>query len=195
MPHQCLKCGTVFEEGSAQLLKGCPDCGGNRFFFTKEALNEKQRTEIIKDGILQTYLHNTSSAKKYKTKTTANAGLIAPYPINIILQQGNQNKEEIIKEMKSGIYITNVWYTRFQNYMSGDFSTIPRDGIFLIQNGNIVKSIKDIRISDNLQRILENVINISNKPEWIIWWGLDFQIPIFTPYVLVKDVNITQSTM
>ena len=46
MPHQCLKCGLVFEEGSAQLLKGCPDCGGNRFFFTKEPLNETQRNEI-----------------------------------------------------------------------------------------------------------------------------------------------------
>ena len=36
MPHQCLKCGKIFEEGSTQLLKGCPDCDGNRFFFTKE---------------------------------------------------------------------------------------------------------------------------------------------------------------
>jgi hypothetical protein len=49
MPHQCLKCGKVFQEGSAQLLKGCPDCGGNRFFFTKEPLNEKQRQEITKE--------------------------------------------------------------------------------------------------------------------------------------------------
>lgn len=44
MPHQCLKCGHVFEEGSSQLLKGCPECGGNRFFFTKQPLDEKQRT-------------------------------------------------------------------------------------------------------------------------------------------------------
>jgi len=43
MPHQCLKCGLVFEEGSAQLLKGCPECGGNRFFFTKKPLNEAER--------------------------------------------------------------------------------------------------------------------------------------------------------
>ena len=43
MPHQCLKCGRIFEEGSSQLLKGCPDCGGNRFFFTKEPLNEVER--------------------------------------------------------------------------------------------------------------------------------------------------------
>jgi len=43
MPHQCLKCGHVFEEGSSQLLKGCPDCGGNRFFFTKQPLDDKER--------------------------------------------------------------------------------------------------------------------------------------------------------
>jgi len=48
MPHQCLKCGHVFEEGSIQLLKGCPDCGGTRFFFTKEPLDEEQR-KIIRE--------------------------------------------------------------------------------------------------------------------------------------------------
>jgi len=49
MPHQCLKCGRVFEEGSAELLKGCPDCGGNRFFYTKKPLDEKQREAITKE--------------------------------------------------------------------------------------------------------------------------------------------------
>ena len=49
MPHQCLKCGKIFEEGSAQLLKGCPDCSGNRFFFTKEPLDENQRAAITKE--------------------------------------------------------------------------------------------------------------------------------------------------
>jgi len=46
MPHQCLKCGRIFEEGSSQLLKGCSDCGGNRFFFTKEPLTEEERKVI-----------------------------------------------------------------------------------------------------------------------------------------------------
>lgn len=49
MPHQCLKCGHIFEEGSSQLLKGCPACGGNRFFFTKQPLNEKEREIISKE--------------------------------------------------------------------------------------------------------------------------------------------------
>ena len=49
MPHQCLKCGKIFEEGSSQLLKGCPDCGGNRFFFTKEPLSEKDRNSLMEE--------------------------------------------------------------------------------------------------------------------------------------------------
>lgn len=43
MSHQCLKCGKLFDQGSYQLLRGCPDCGGNRFFFTKEPLNNEAR--------------------------------------------------------------------------------------------------------------------------------------------------------
>jgi len=46
MPHQCLKCGKVFDEGSSQLLKGCTECGGNRFFFTKQPLSEQERLKI-----------------------------------------------------------------------------------------------------------------------------------------------------
>ena len=46
MPHQCLKCGSIFEEGSPELLKGCPKCKGNRFFFTKTPLDEDQRKKI-----------------------------------------------------------------------------------------------------------------------------------------------------
>lgn len=49
MPHQCLKCGHIFEEGSSQLLKGCPACGGNRFFFTKQPLNEVERDVLSKE--------------------------------------------------------------------------------------------------------------------------------------------------
>lgn len=49
MPHQCLKCGKLFDQGSFQLLKGCPDCNGNRFFFTKEPLNNDARKKIMDD--------------------------------------------------------------------------------------------------------------------------------------------------
>jgi len=33
MPHQCTGCGHTFEDGSKEMLSGCPDCGGNTFQF------------------------------------------------------------------------------------------------------------------------------------------------------------------
>jgi predicted nucleic acid-binding Zn-ribbon protein len=36
MPHQCTNCGRGFEDGSQEMLSGCPDCGGNKFQFRPE---------------------------------------------------------------------------------------------------------------------------------------------------------------
>ncbi len=33
MPHQCTDCGRAFEDGSKEMLSGCPNCGGNTFQF------------------------------------------------------------------------------------------------------------------------------------------------------------------
>lgn len=46
MPHQCLRCGSVFADGSPQILRGCPDCGGTRFFFTEKRMSDEERNEL-----------------------------------------------------------------------------------------------------------------------------------------------------
>ena len=149
-----------------------------------------KKTCIIKEGMLKTYLHNTSTAKRFKTKTTGNAGIIYPTPWSVVLQPGRKSKEKIISSIDSGVYVTNIWYTRFQNYFTGDFSTIPRDGIFLIKNGEIVKSLKNIRISDNMINILKNITQISNHAKNVYTW--ETSTPVFTPYVLTKDITVTK---
>ena len=42
MPHQCTGCGHTFEDGSKEMLSGCPECGGNKFQFrpSEEALSD-----------------------------------------------------------------------------------------------------------------------------------------------------------
>jgi uncharacterized protein len=59
MPHQCVRCGTFYENGSNEIIQGCP-CGAKLFFFVKEekmakakqmsenlSLNEKE--QMVKD--------------------------------------------------------------------------------------------------------------------------------------------------
>lgn len=45
MPHQCVRCGTFYDDGAAEILKGCK-CGGRLFFFIKKEKFEKSK-EII----------------------------------------------------------------------------------------------------------------------------------------------------
>ena len=159
--------------------------------FDDEGVPVKENV-LIEKGVLKTYLHNTTTSKLFKTQTTANAGLVAPSAWNIELDPGTQTKEELFRDVKKGLYFTNTWYTRYQNALLGDFSTIPRDGIFLVENGEITKSLKDIRISDNLLRILKNIYGISSERQHIHWWG-EADPPSLSPYIAIRDIRVTRS--
>lgn len=151
-----------------------------------------QENVFIDRGVLKTYLHNTSTAKKFETETTGNAGLVQPRPWNIEMDPGNTSKDELFSRVKRGLYLTNTWYTRFQNYATGDFSTIPRDGIFLVENGEIKQSLKDLRLSDNVLRLLNQIVGISKERQHVRWWGFETDTPSLSPYVLAKEIQITR---
>jgi len=151
-----------------------------------------RENKFIDHGVLKTYLHNTSTAKIFKTKTTANAGLISPVPWNVELEAGKAGKDELFAEVKKGLYLTNTWYTRFQNSAKGDFSTIPRDGIFLLANGEIKQPLKDLRISDNVFAMLGNIAAVSKERQHVHWWG-EVDPPCLSAYVLMKNVHMTKS--
>ncbi|MWV63482.1 hypothetical protein GRS48_01385 [Halorubrum sp. JWXQ-INN 858] len=41
MPHQCTECGRTFPDGSKEMLSGCPDCGGNKFQFKPNGVDDE----------------------------------------------------------------------------------------------------------------------------------------------------------
>ncbi len=150
------------------------------------------RTVVIDRGVIQSYLHNFSTAKKFRCSTTGNAGWIVPQPWNIIVEPGRVSEEVLLQDLGEGVYITNNWYTRFQDYRRGDFSTVCRDGLFRVEGGEIVQSLKGLRISGNLQRILRNIVELSDRRYWVKWW--EVETPTLTPHVLVRDVTLTKAT-
>lgn len=152
-----------------------------------------QRTAIISRGILKTYLHNTSTARKFKTRSTGNAGLISPTAFSVSLEAGKRGYEDIMSEIRNGLYINNVWYTRYQNYATGNFSTIPRDAILKIKNGEFAGAVRDLRITENLLRVMKNVKELSSEREHVTWW-LESSIPSTVPYILVSGLNLTRSS-
>jgi PmbA protein len=174
---------TLYDDGSAESIA--------RKRFDAEGIPTR-RNILINNGILKTYLHNTSTAKKFKAKTTGNAGLVYPDAHAVFVKPGDRSRDEIFSEVKDGLWLTNTWYTRYQSYMTGDLSTIPRDGIFHIRKGEVAETWKDIRVTDNLLRLLQNIVALGDSPEQMMWWG-EVSVPNFVPYALIKDVGITRS--
>jgi len=174
---------TVEDDGSAESI--------GRLRFDAEGVPTR-RKKIIDKGVLKTYLHNTSTARKFKAKTTANAGLIAPQPHALFCKPGNWTRDEIFEECRDGLWLTNTWYTRYQSYMTGDFSTIPRDGIFRIKKGEIVGVWKDIRLTDNLIKVWKSIAGLSKTVDQVTWWG-EVSVPTFAPYALARKIRITRS--
>ncbi|NHJ01700.1 MAG: TldD/PmbA family protein [Candidatus Heimdallarchaeota archaeon] len=153
-----------------------------------------QQTTLFENGVLKGLIHNTSTAKKLGTTTTSNAGLIIPSNTNILIEPGIFTFEELIRESKKPtILVTSNWYTRTTNAAEGIFSTIPRDGMFLIENGEIQRPIRELRITDTFPNLVKNISAIQNKTRQIKWW-LEVTIPTFAPAMLIEGVNFTTGT-
>ncbi len=153
----------------------------------------RQKTTIIEKGVLKSLIHNTSTAVKANTKSTGNAGLITPDNSNIVFEPGSKTLDELIASCdEPTLYVTSNWYTRFTSYAEGVFSTIPRDGIFYIEKGEIKKPLRELRIAGKMLDLFNNIIELGNDLKQIYWW--EVEIPTFIPTVLVKDVQFTSGT-
>ena len=162
---------------------------GGRVFDDEGVATRTNR--VIDGGVLKGYLHNLTTSKKWKTESTGNAGFVTPHPWNLEVGAGDSSYEEMVKEMKRGIVLTSNWYTRFKNYRTGEFSTVPRDGAYLVEDGAVVRSLKGMRAGDDLQRLLTSVRLMSKDREWIQWWEVD--TPTLCPWLLADGVTITRA--
>ncbi len=160
--------------------------------FDDEGL-ETYNKPIIEKGVLRNILHNTKTASKMGAKSTANAGWIAPSPWALKVESGDYTLDEMIGEVKNGLLVTNNWYTRLQNYIEGVFSTITRDALFLIKDGEIVKPVKKLRIADTFPKFLHNIYALTKESYPIKWWEVETATQL--PYILVRNVKTSKHTV
>src|SRR3989344_2521832 len=46
MPHQCIRCNTLYEDGATEIVRGCK-CGGKLFFFIKRNKIEESKNVVV----------------------------------------------------------------------------------------------------------------------------------------------------
>jgi PmbA protein len=120
---------------------------------------------IIKNGVLQTYLYNLTTAAKEGVETTGNASRggskMGISPFFVALKPGKKSQEELFQDIQDGVYITSVTGLHAGlNPQSGNFS-LQSSG-FLVKNGKIDRPLDVITVSGNLVEIFKDVQEVGN---------------------------------
>ena len=123
-----------------------------------------RRKVIVENGILKTYLLNTYTARKLNMQSTGNAvrGLAGNPGIgsgNLFLESGKLSPEEILREVKSGLYVTEL-LGQGVNMVTGDYSR-GASGVW-IENGELTYPVQEITVAGNLKEIFRNITAIGN---------------------------------
>src|SRR4030042_5304585 len=107
-----------------------------------------QRTLLVENGILTSYLHDRISARYYNVKPTGNGRRQSyqHYPIprmrNTYMLAGDATPEDVIKSAKKGIYVEDISNGQVK-IGEGDFAFYVSQGK-MIEDGKMTKRIKDV---------------------------------------------------
>lgn len=125
-----------------------------------------RNTVLIKDGCLQAFLYDSYSGRKAGASSTGN-GLRASFRTlpsvgtsNFIMRPGASSPEELIKDLETGLMITEVMGMHTANPISGDFS-LGAAGM-MIKNGQIMQAVRGITIAGNLHHLLQDIEAIAS---------------------------------
>ena len=152
---------TIVDDNAMLLPNGAGGFGSSPF--DGEGLPSR-RTIIVQNGVLQTWLLNTYTARKLGLKSTHNAsrGLAGTPGIgcgNLYLQPGTLTPDQIIDEVQAGLYVTGLMGFG-TNTVTGDYSR-GATGLW-IENGQLTHAVEEVTIAGNLAEMLMNVTAIGN---------------------------------
>lgn len=192
MGHQvCPKGVNVVDDGTVAFNRGA----GN---YDDEGVSG-EKTYMVRDGVLESYLHDRISASWYGVRPTGN-GRRENFRYNPIprmratyMESGDAQAQDIISEVKQGIYVDE-----FSNGQvkigEGDFTFYVKSG-HLIENGRLTMPVKDINIIGNGPQALADILAVGNDLKidngtWTCGKEQSVAVSCGMPTVLVKSLTV-----
>ncbi len=159
-----------------------------------------QKTYMVEDGILRSYLHDRISAAYYGVAPTGN-GRRESFRYNPIprmrctyMESGRDGScENLIASVKKGIFVD-----QFSNgevkIGEGDFTFYVKSGR-LIENGRLTMPVKDINIVGNGPRALADIVGVAgdlkiDDSTWTCGKEQSAFVSCGIPSVLVKELTV-----
>jgi PmbA protein len=145
-----------------------------------------RRYAVIDDGHLTTWLLDLAAARQLKLKPTGHAargtsGPPSPTTSNFYLEKGKLSVEELIGDIKSGLFITDLIGFGV-NGVTGDYSRGASG--FWIENGKLGWPVSGITVAGNLKDMFLNMTPASD---------LQFKSATNAPTVRIEGLTVAGS--
>jgi len=126
--------------------------------FDGEGIRGKSR-KIIQNGVLQTWLLDTRSARQLELVSTGHASRgtstpPSPAPTNLYMSPGKISRDDLIKNIKSGFYVTEMMGMSF-NSLTGDYSRGASG--YWIENGELIHPVNEMTVAGNIKDMFLNL--------------------------------------
>jgi TldD protein len=158
-----------------------------------------EKTILVHDGVLTSYIHDRISAKFYNVESTGNGrrqdfrNIPVPRMRSTYMENGPHKREEIIESVRNGIFVEDFSNGQV-NIGAGDFTFFVKFG-YVIENGKLTKPIKDINIIGNGPQALADITMVADdqKIDCGTWTcGKDGQgVPVSMGLPTVKIKKLT----
>ena len=140
-------------------------------------------TDLVVDGVLQTWILDSRSARQLGLKTTGHAGRgtgspPTPSVSNLYMEAGGKTPEEIIGAIESGFFVTDLIGMGVST-VTGDYSRGAAG--FWIENGEIAYPVSEVTIAGNLHDMFMNITPAND---------LEFRHGTNAPTLLVEGMTL-----
>lgn len=126
------------------------------------SMGEVSPTELplIEQGMLKNMLVSSRAEKEYGVK--ANGADSGGFGFEALrspeIQAGHLNESDILKELNTGLYLSNLHYLNWSDVSHARMTGMTRYACFWVDKGEIVGPIKDLRFDDSLYQIFGDAL-------------------------------------
>ncbi|MGQ9463656.1 MAG: TldD/PmbA family protein [Candidatus Fervidibacter sp.] len=141
------------------LHQGCP--------FDAEG-HPTQRVVLIENGVAKNLVYDRVTAQRHNVNPTGHSvdptGAYGAFPRGLVMEGEEKSLQDLIAETDKGLLVSRLWYIRTVDPMKVLLTGMTRDGVFLIENGQIVAAVKNFRFNESVIAML-NKVEAMSKPE------------------------------
>ena len=150
------------------------------------------RCELLTDGVISNLLHTRGSAAEYGEP-------FVPSTDNLVLTGGTPGRttEDLLAGVRRGLLVTSQWYLREVDPMTMLLTGLTRDGVFLVENGEIAGAVTNFRFNMSPLDVLRQAIDIGEtgpalSREWSDWFTRSAMPPMVVENFNMSSVSKAQ---